>query len=79
MGFNKCEVRVKATSISVVDRKRGESILGCRVVSGAITVTVFLFVSQQLYAKFYECFSMKFSGSVGGGTRKNRLDFGSYW
>ena len=40
MGFNRGEIRVKATNISVVDRKGGESILGCRVVSGAITATV---------------------------------------
>ena len=40
MGFNRGEIRVKATNISVVDRKGRESILGCRVVSGAITATV---------------------------------------
>ena len=40
MGFNRGEIRVKATNISVVDRKGGKSILGCRVMSGAITVTV---------------------------------------
>ena len=40
MGFNRGEIRVKATNISVVDRKGGESILGCRVMSGAITATV---------------------------------------
>ena len=39
MGFNRCEIIVKATNISVVDRKGGESILGCWVVSGAITAT----------------------------------------
>ena len=33
---------------------------------------------QQLYAKSYERISMKFSGSVGGGTRNNPIDFGSY-
>ena len=37
MGFNRDEIRVKATNISVVDRKGGESILGCQVVSGAIS------------------------------------------
>ena len=31
MGFNRSEIRIKATNISVV---------GCRVVSGAITATV---------------------------------------
>ena len=40
MSFNRGEIRIKATNISVVDRKGGESILGCRVVSGAITATV---------------------------------------
>ena len=40
MGFNRVEIRIKATTISVVDRKGGESILGCRDVSGAITATV---------------------------------------
>ena len=39
---------------------------------------VYLFVCQQLDAKSYEWISMKFSGSVGGGTRNNPLDFGSY-
>ena len=40
MGFNTGEIRVKATNINVVDSKGGESILGCWVVSGAITATV---------------------------------------
>ena len=40
MGFNRGEIRVKAPNISVVDRKRGESILECRVMSGAITATM---------------------------------------
>ena len=40
MGFNRGEIRIKATNISVVDRKGGESILGCRVMSGAITAIV---------------------------------------
>ena len=40
MGFNRGEIRVKATDISVVDRKGGESILGCQVMSGSITATV---------------------------------------
>ena len=39
MGFNRGEVRAKAKNIGVMDRK-GESILGCRVMSGAITATV---------------------------------------
>ena len=39
---------------------------------------VVLFVCEQLYAKTFEQISMKFSGSVGGGPRRNRLDFGSY-
>ena len=39
MGFNRGEIRVKATNIGVMDRKGGESILGCRVMSGAITAT----------------------------------------
>ena len=40
MGFNRGEIRIKATNISAVDRKGGESILGCWVMSGAITTTV---------------------------------------
>ena len=40
MGFNREETGVKATNISVMDRKGGKSILGCRVMSGAITATV---------------------------------------
>ena len=40
--------------------------------------SLFVCLSEQIYAKSYEQISMKFSGSAGGGTRKNRLDFGSY-
>ena len=40
MGFNREEIRVKTTNISVMNRKGGKSILGCRVMSGAITATV---------------------------------------
>ena len=39
MSFNRGEIRVKATNISVMDRKGGESIFGCRVMSVAITAT----------------------------------------
>ena len=39
MGFNKGEIGAKATNISVMDRKGGKCILGCRVMSGAITAT----------------------------------------
>ena len=37
-----------------------------------------LFVYVQVYAKSYERITMKFSGSVRGGTRKNHEDFGNY-
>ena len=40
MGFNRGEIRVKATNISVMNRKGGKSIMGCRVISGTITATV---------------------------------------
>ena len=40
MGFNREEIRVKAMNIGVMDRKGGGSILGCRVMTGAITATV---------------------------------------
>ena len=40
VGFNRREIRVKATNISVMNRKGGKSILGCRVMSGTITATV---------------------------------------
>ena len=40
MGFNRGEIRVKATNISVMNRKGGKSILGCWVMSGTITTTV---------------------------------------
>ena len=40
MGFNRGEIRVKATNISVMNRKGLKSILGCRVMSGTITATV---------------------------------------
>ena len=40
MGFNRGEIRVKATNISVMNRKGGKSILGCRVMSGTITATM---------------------------------------
>ena len=35
MGFNRGEIRVKATNISVMDRKGGKSLLGCWVMSGS--------------------------------------------
>ena len=37
MGFNRGEIRIKATNISVMNRKGGKSIMGCRVMSGTIT------------------------------------------
>ena len=40
-------------------------------------VCLFVCLSTTLH-KSYERISMKFSGSVGSGTRTNRLDFGSY-
>ena len=40
MRFNRGEIRVKAMNISEMDRKGGKSILGCWVMSGAITATV---------------------------------------
>ena len=39
MGFNRGEIGVKVTNISVMDRKGGKSIFWCRVMSGAITAT----------------------------------------
>ena len=39
MGFDRGEIRIKATIISIMDRKGGKSIMGCRVMSGAITNT----------------------------------------
>ena len=39
MGFDRGEIRMKATNISIMDRKEGKSIMGCRVMSGAITTT----------------------------------------
>ena len=39
MGFNRGEIRIKATNISIMDRKGGKSIMGCRVMNGAITTT----------------------------------------
>ena len=50
---------------------------GDTVFAGAC-LSVCLFVCEQLYTKSYERIPMKFSGSVGGGPRRNRLDFGSY-
>ena len=40
MGFNRGEIKVKATSIREMDRKGGESNSGCWVMSGAITATM---------------------------------------
>ena len=40
MGFNRGEIRVKATNISVMNGKGGKSIMGCRVMRGTITATV---------------------------------------
>ena len=34
MGFDRGEIRIKATNISIMDRKGGKSIMGCRVMSG---------------------------------------------
>ena len=31
MGFDRGEIRIKATNISIMDRKGGKSIMGCRV------------------------------------------------
>ena len=39
MGFDRGKIRLKATNISIMDRKGGKSIMGCRVISGAITTT----------------------------------------
>ena len=39
MGFDREEIRIKATNISIMDRKGGKSIIECRVMSGAITTT----------------------------------------
>ena len=46
MGFNRGEIRVKATNISVMDKKGGESILGCQAMSGAITAPI---ISKSIY------------------------------
>ena len=40
MGFNRGEIRVKATNIGVMNRKEGKSILGCWVMSGTINATM---------------------------------------
>ena len=40
MGFNKGEIRVRATNIGVMNRKGGKSILECQVMCGTITATV---------------------------------------
>ena len=39
MGFIRGEIRVKTMNISLMDRKGGKPILGCRVICGAITDT----------------------------------------
>ena len=41
-----------------------------------LVALVCLSVCQQDYKKSYERISMKISGSFGGGTRSNLLDFG---
>ena len=55
MGFNRGEIRVKATNISVMDRKGGNSILECRVMSGAITsiVTAHSHLDSRFFAPHY--------------------------
>ena len=40
MGFNRGEIRVKATNIGAMKRKGRKSILGCRVMSETITAIV---------------------------------------
>ena len=43
-------------------------------------VVLFVCLSVNNFTqKLMNRFSMKFSGSVGAGPRRNRLDFGSYW
>ena len=39
MGFDREEIRMKATNISIMDRKGGKSVMGCRVMSEVITTT----------------------------------------
>ena len=39
MGFDRVEIRIKVTNISIMDRKGGKSIMRCWVMSGAITTT----------------------------------------
>ena len=57
MGFNRGEIRIKATNISIMDRKGGKSIMGCRVMSGAITTTAnahsHLGGSQEFARRFF--------------------------
>ena len=47
-------------------------------VFAGVCLSVCLFVCQQIYAKSYKRILMTFSGSIGDGPRRNRLDFGSY-
>ena len=50
-------------------------LLGCLFVCLSVCLSVFLLAGLL---KSYERISMKFSGSVGGSTRNNPLDFRSY-
>ena len=52
MGFDRGEIRIKATNISIMDRKGGKSIMGCRVMSGAISTTALLGFYWVKYKKY---------------------------
>ena len=66
MGFDRGEIRVKATNISVMDRKVGMSILGCRVMSGRKARLVYNIsrgaAVQSAYSKYRKILSLLYPG-----------------
>ena len=56
MSFDRGEIRMKATNISIMDRKGGKSIMGCRVMSGAKVSAVLesaTWSSSSVFSSFY--------------------------
>ena len=48
MGFDRGEIRIKATNISIMDRKGGKSIMGCRVMKSSF-LSFFGFSSRHQF------------------------------
>ena len=65
MGFDRGEIRMKATNISIMDRKGGKSIMGCRVMSGAITTLTLVITSMLQKFTFRTSLELFFFPPIG--------------